>query len=69
MLSSYRVTCPYPGCCWSGSVIPSGLQGGQSTDVVSGKRAWLQCPQCKRNWEVRITGEKATALPAPEQGG
>jgi hypothetical protein len=64
MLSSYRVTCPYEGCGWSGSLVPSLLQGGSESEVAVVQRAWLHCPGCKRDWEVRISGDSVTPVVA-----
>jgi hypothetical protein len=49
--------------------VPSVLRDGEDAEIVSGQRAWLQCPQCQRNWEVRIKDDKVTVLPAKEEGG
>ena len=69
MLSSFRVACPHAGCDWTGSLVPSVLRDGADAEIASGHWAWLQCPQCRRNWEVRIKDEKATVLPVMEEGG
>jgi hypothetical protein len=42
-----------------GPIHPPG-RGGKG--IVTGQQAWLQCPQCRRNWEVRID-DKVTVLP------
>ena len=68
MLSSYRVTCPHQGCGWAGSLVPSVLRGGEDSEIIPGQRAWLQCPRCRRNWEVRIKDDKVTVLPVNEEG-
>ncbi len=68
MLSSYRVACPYEGCGWSGSLVPSLLQGGAGSEVAVPQRAWLHCPGCRRDWEVQVSGDAATAVPAPGRG-
>ncbi len=69
MLSSYRVACPYTGCGWNGSLVPSVLRDGEDSEIVSGQRAWLQCPRCQRDWEVRIKDDKVTVLPVIKEGG
>ncbi len=69
MLSSYSVLCPLEGCDWSGSLVPSHLRGGADAEIVSMHRAWFRCPRCQRDWEVRITNDKVTILPAVERGG
>ena len=69
MLSSYPVACPREGCGWSGNLIPSVLRGGAGEEIASGKRAWFQCPECGGDWEVRITNDRVSVLPAAERGG
>jgi hypothetical protein len=69
MLSSYSVTCPHDGCGWTGSLMPSALQGGSASEVRSGDAGWFECPQCGRPWEVRITNDRVTVLTALERGG
>jgi hypothetical protein len=69
MLSSYPVACPREGCGWAGNLIPSVLRGGAGEEIASGKRAWFQCPECGSDWEVRITNDRVTVLPAAERGG
>ena len=69
MLSSYRVVCPHVDCGWTGSLIPSVLRDGEDAEIVSGQRAWLQCPRCARNWEVQIKDDRVTVLPLAEQSG
>ena len=68
MLSSFRVACPHAECGWTGSLVPSVLRDGEDAEIVSGQRAWLQCPRCKRDWEVRIKDDKVTIVPLPEGG-
>ena len=69
MLSSYRVVCPHAECGWTGSLVPSVLRDGEDAEIASGHRAWLQCPRCRRNWEVRIKDDLVTVLPVMEEGG
>jgi hypothetical protein len=69
MLSSYPVACPHEGCGWSGSLVPSVAQGGRGAEIVSGRAAWFECPQCQHTWEVRITNDEVTLVPAVEHGG
>ena len=68
MLSSYRVACPYEGCGWSGSLVPSLTQGGADAEVAEMQRAWLHCPGCRRDWEVRVHGDAAEVVPAAPRG-
>lgn len=68
MLTSYRVACPHEGCGWSGSLVPSLVRGGDGGEVAVMQRAWLHCPGCGRDWEVRVVKdavEVAPTAPAP----
>jgi hypothetical protein len=69
MLSNYPVPCPHEGCDWTGSLIPSLIQGGVGAEIASMQRAWFRCARCQGDWEVRITDDKVTVLPAVEHGG
>jgi hypothetical protein len=69
MLSSYEVTCPHEGCGWSGSLVPSLLRGGPDAEVALMQPAWFRCPRCRRDWEVRLSEDRMTVLPAAVQGG
>lgn len=67
MLSSYPVACPHANCDWSGSLVPSLLQGGADAEIASMHQAWFRCPRCQGDWEVRITNDRVTVLPAVER--
>jgi hypothetical protein len=69
MLSSYPVACPHGECDWKGNLVPSVLQGGADAEIASMQRAWFQCPRCRRDWEVRIHGDKVVVLPVTERVG
>jgi hypothetical protein len=69
MMSSYPVACPHENCSWTGSLVPSHVRGGVDAEIVSMHRAWFRCPCCKQDWEVRITDDRVTVLPAFELGG
>ena len=69
MLSSYPVACPHENCGWKGNLVPSLLQGGASAEIATMQRAWFQCPRCKHDWEVRLTGDQVIVLPVIEHGG
>ena len=69
MLSSYRVACPHAGCDWTGSLVPSVVQGGEGRESAPMQRAWLGCPRCQGDWEVRIEDDKVTVVPATADGG
>jgi hypothetical protein len=68
VLSSYPVVCPYEGCGWRGNLVPSLVKGGDDAEVLLMQRAWLRCPSCRRDWEVRVSGDAAEAIPAPPRG-
>jgi hypothetical protein len=68
MLSSYPVACPHDGCGWTGNLVPSHLRGGADAEIASMHRAWFRCPRCRGDWEVRITDDRVTMLPAVERG-
>jgi hypothetical protein len=63
MLTSYSVVCPYQNCDWRGSLVPSHVRGGSDAEISSAERAWLRCPRCQRDWEIRIEDERVTILP------
>ena len=69
MLSSYPVACPYPDCAWTGNLVPSQVRSGAGAEIASMHYAWFECPHCRRDWEVRINGDRVTVLPAVEHGG
>jgi hypothetical protein len=68
MLTSYPVACPNENCDWTGSLLPSRVQGGSSAVIASRQRAWFQCPLCAKDWEVLIADDRVTILPAVENG-
>ncbi len=43
---------------------PSLPREGPSAVIVSKNEAWFRCPHCQRDWEVRITDEKAKIVPS-----
>ena len=68
MLSCYLVTCPHEDCGWTGRCLPSFGEGPQA-EIASMQRAWLRCPRCRRDWEVRISNRRVMVLPVVEHGG
>jgi hypothetical protein len=68
MLSSYPVACPHKDCGWTGSLVPSHVRGGAGEEIATMQRAWFRCPRCQGDWEVRITNDRVTVVPAPEHG-
>jgi hypothetical protein len=69
MRTSYPVACPHENCDWTGSLVPSLVRGGTDAETASMERAWFRCPRCQGDWEVRISNDKVTVLPAFEHGG
>jgi hypothetical protein len=49
-------------------LVPSLLKGGESEEIASMQRAWFRCPRCRKDWEVRITGEEVSVLPVADTG-
>ncbi len=69
MLSSYPVACPHEACGWTGSLVPSAVEGGGGAEIESGQAAWFECPRCERSWEVRIRDDRVTrAVPGGARG-
>jgi hypothetical protein len=68
MLSSYPVACPHKDCGWAGSLVPSLVRGGAGEEIATMQRAWFRCPRCQGDWEVRITNDRVTVVPASEHG-
>jgi len=44
MLSSYPVACPHERCGWTGSLIPSLIQGGEGAEIASMSQASSPLP-------------------------
>ena len=68
MLSSYPVACPHEGCGWTGSLVPSSVQGGGGSEIALEQTAWFHCPRCQRDWEARISHDRVTAVPDAGHG-
>jgi hypothetical protein len=68
VLSSFSVKCPHVDCGWIGSLVPSIIRGGSDAEIASMQRAWFHCPQCGRDWEVRMRNDEVTVLPAVDNG-
>jgi hypothetical protein len=69
VLSSYPVACLYDGCNWTGNLVPTLVRGGAAAELAPAERAWLRCPRCRRDWEVRINNDRVTVMPAVERAG
>jgi hypothetical protein len=68
MLSSYRIACPDEKCGWSGSLVPSRTAGGAGAEAAEEQRVWFQCPQCGRDWEARLRGDRIVPLATSHNG-
>ena len=69
MLSSYPVACPHECCGWTGSLVPSSVQGGAGAEIAEAQRAWFRCPRCQRDGEARISNDRVTVVRDAEHGG
>jgi hypothetical protein len=69
MLTSYPVACPHENCGWSGNLIPSHFRAGEDAVIAAGQRAWLHCPRCGSDWELRLSGDRLIVLPLVPSGG
>jgi hypothetical protein len=63
------VACPHQGCGWTGSLVPSSVQGGGAAEIAPGQRAWFYCPHCQRDWEARISNDRVTVVSGAKHGG
>jgi hypothetical protein len=67
MLTSYTVSCPHPGCHWSGSLLPQ-----TDTQVFLPARPTVptivfQCPHCEGQWRARVVGDDVVPVPIEEK--
>jgi Zn finger protein HypA/HybF involved in hydrogenase expression len=69
MLTSYPVTCPHENCGWTGNLIPSHFRAGENAVIVAEQMAWLHCPRCGSNWEMRFSGDSLVVLPVYRPAG
>jgi hypothetical protein len=68
MLSSYPVVCPHAECGWAGNLIPSHDRGGSDAEAAPEDCVWFHCPHCDRDWQARVSGDRAVALEAGRRG-
>ena len=66
MLTSYWVTCPRPGCHWSGDLLPRDDKRVWSAAVPSKKVVTFFCPQCQGEFHARVKGDDVVPLPVEE---
>lgn len=62
MLTSYPVTCPYPGCGYMDHLMPARVPGGPPADIGWAEHGWFHCPRCGRHWEGEIRDDRVLAL-------
>ena len=66
MLTDYVVTCPHPGCHWSGSLLPhQNLDAWRGATPATGAIVFL-CPRCRREWHARLVGDDPVPVPLQE---
>ncbi len=63
MLTDYMVTCPYPGCHWSGSLLPSRNREAWRAATPTTHDIVFECPRCHREWHAELVGDDARPLP------
>ena len=66
MLTDYMVTCPYPGCRWSGSLLPSRNREAWRAAIPTTNEVVFECPRCHGEWRARLVGDDAVPLPLGE---
>ena len=62
MLTDYMVTCPRPGCHWSGSLLPAGSLDVWRPALPSTNIIVFCCPRCQGEWHARIVGDDAVPI-------
>jgi hypothetical protein len=66
MLTDYMVSCPYPGCRWSGSLLPSRNRDAWLSATPTTREVVFQCPRCRREWYAALIGDDVRPLPLDE---
>ena len=67
MLTSYLVKCPYPGCRWQGSLLPSHDTDSWRGSVPTVPIAKFECPGCGNAFKAKVKGDDVEPLPLNEQ--
>jgi hypothetical protein len=62
MMTSYWLTCPFPGCRWSGDLLPRNDRHFWDGAVPSTKEVAFVCPQCQGEFRGTIEGDDVVAL-------
>jgi hypothetical protein len=66
MLTDYMVTCPYSGCHWSGSLLPSRNRDAWKAAAPTTHDVLFQCPRCGGQWHAVLIGDDVRPLPLEE---
>jgi hypothetical protein len=66
MLTDYMVRCPYPGCRWSGSLLPKGNREAWRAATPTTNEVVFCCPRCHGEWRARLVGDDVKPLPLEE---
>jgi hypothetical protein len=63
MLTDYMVTCPHPGCHWSGSLLPSRNRDAWRSALPTTHDVTFVCPRCGGEWHAELVGDDVRPLP------
>lgn len=69
MLTDYMVTCPHPGCHWSGSLLPQRNRDAWNAAQPTTHHIVFECPRCHREWHAELVGDDAKPLPLEDMVG
>lgn len=67
MLTDYMVTCPYVGCHWSGSLLPTGDHQVWRNAIPTTPQVVFRCPRCHGEWRARLVGDDVKPLPLEQE--
>jgi hypothetical protein len=67
MLTSYWVTCPRPGCHWSGDLLPRDDKHVWDAAVPTKPLVTFLCPRCQCAFHARVRGDDVVPLPPEEE--
>jgi hypothetical protein len=57
------VTCPFPGCHWSGSLLPSGNREAWRYAAPATHDVVFRCPRCGGEWHAELVGDDVRPRP------
>jgi hypothetical protein len=63
MLTDYMVSCPLPGCGWSGSLLPSQNREAWRNAAPTTHEVLFRCPRCGGEWRAELVGDDIRPLP------